>query len=76
MIHKILEALAHGRRVFLTDGTVTRLVCASAPAGDDLAVFLDNERHVIIEESDFDSVYGLMDSDEGLYIAPVWWIEL
>ena len=76
MLRRIVDALNAGRRVFLTDGTVTRLVCATAPAGDDLFLFLDTERQILIEESDFNSGYGLMDSKDGLYIAPVWWIEL
>lgn len=83
----IAEALAVGRLVLITDGTVTRktiqveLTKSNLSCGQEstLDVRLEDERWVQIPVSwPWDDLvgYGLTCLDDVLYIAPNWWIAL
>lgn len=79
-IKRILEALAAGCAVYVTDGTVTRQVLEAVEECSikDLRLSLDNGKFLWLDACEFENGSNnridLMDSAEGLYIAPLWWI--
>lgn len=83
----VTEALAAGRPVFITDGTVTHKVSGVEIAGLDLMYSRKSTLDVQIEDGSWIQLTinwpwdelvgcGLTDLGDGLYIAPDWWIAL
>lgn len=83
----ITEALAAGRPVFMTDGTVTRKVIQVELTDSDLAHSRESTLDVRIEDGSWKQIpvswpwdelagYGLTELGDGLYVAPDWWITL
>lgn len=78
--HEIPEKLEAGRVVFVTDGTVTRQVLKAVWHGLELQLMLDNGKSLWLSADEFensgDQKIGIMDSADGFYIAPLWWINI
>lgn len=77
---EIPEALEAGRVVFVTDGTVTRKVLSAVWHGLELQLVMDNGKSLWLSSDEFeyskDQGIGIMDSADGIYIAPLWWINI
>ena len=87
ILSRLEEALAAGHPVFMTDGTVTRKVIQAELTDSDLAFGREGTLDVRIEDGSWKQIpviwpwdelteYGLTELDDGLYIAPDWWIAL
>ncbi len=87
ILSRITEALAAGRPAFMTDGTVTRKVIQVELTDSNLALGREGTLDVRIEDGSWKQIpvswpwdelteYGLTELDDGLYIAPDWWIAL
>ncbi len=87
ILHQATEALADGRPVFLTDGTVTRKVIQVELTNHDLASHIKGSLDVLVEVEGWIQISmswpwdeligcGLTDLDGELIIAPDWWIAL
>lgn len=87
ILSSITEALAAGRPVFITDGTVTRKVSKVEITSADLAHGREGTLDVLLEDGRWAQIpmnwpwddlidYGLANLGDGLYIAPDWWIAL
>ena len=78
--YEIPEKLEAGRVVFVTDGTVTRRVLKAEWHGLELQLMLDTGKSLWLSADEFensgDQKIGIMDNADGLYIAPLWWINL
>ena len=77
--HEIPEALEAGRAVFVTDGTVTRKVLKAEWVCMEIHLVLDNGRSLWLSSEDFEGSeigIGILESEEGVYIAPLWWIRI
>ena len=83
----ITEALTAGRPVFMTDGTVTRKVTKVEMTSQDLVRGRESTLDVRTEDGSWKQLpvnwpwdelagCGLTSLDDGLYIAPDWWIAL
>lgn len=77
---EIPEALEAGRAVFVTDGTVTRKVLNAVWHDLELQLVMDNGKSLWLSSDEFeyskDQEIGIMDSADGIYIAPLWWINI
>lgn len=87
ILSSITEALAAGRPVFITDGTVTRKVSKAEITSTDLAHGREGTFDVLLEDGRWAQIsinwpwddligYGLANLSDGLFIAPDWWIAL
>jgi len=87
ILSRITEALATGRSAFMTDGTVTRKIIMVEITNPGLAYGSESTLDVQIKDGSrkqlpikwpWDELveYGLADLNDGLYIAPDWWIAL
>ena len=80
LFDRIVKALFSLRPVYITDGTVTRLLTAADHIGSgEIRCQLDNGSFLYLYpgfEKDLDGEIGLMEADEGYYLAPQWWIDL
>lgn len=80
LFDRMVKALFSLRPVYITDGTVTRLMAVAEHIGNgEIRCRLDNGSFLYLYpgfEKDLDGEIGLMEADEGYYLAPQWWIDL
>lgn len=82
IVKAIQDALQANRPVYLTDGTVTRLVQAvevdDCGIGDFLTIHTETAimQYEISVDGYLTQDWGLAELSDGLYFAPNWWIEL
>lgn len=80
LFDRIVKALSSLRPVYVTDGTVTRLLSVAEHIGNgEIRCRLDNGSFLYLYpgfEKDLDGAIDLMETDEGYYLAPQWWINL
>lgn len=80
LFDRIVNAFSSLRPIYITDGTVTRLLIAMEYIGDtEIHCRLDNGDFLYLYpgfEKDLDSEINLIEYDEGYYLAPQWWINL
>ena len=78
--YEIPDALEAGRKVYVTDGTVTRGVLKVTWVCMELQLEMDNGKSVWLSADDFensnDQMIGILDDTDGVYIAPLWWIKI
>ena len=87
ILSSIAEALAAGRLVLMTDGTVTRKVIQAEITDSALPYHQERTFDVCLEGGGWVQLpiswpwddltgYGLTRLDDALYLAPDWWIAL
>lgn len=83
ILSRVTEALAAGRLVLMTDGTVTRKIIQMEITTHGLKSTLDVQVEItgwleipIIWPWDELTGYGLTELGDELYLAPDWWIAL
>lgn len=76
---QLIKALHTLKPVYITDGTVTRLVSVveHLRCGELVCRLDDGSIFTVYPgfEKDMDGEIGLLETPEGFYLAPLWWIE-
>lgn len=76
---QMIKALQSLRPVYITDGTVTRLVTAVEYLSDEVRCTLDDRSRFFLYpgfDDDFSGELGCVETEDGFYLAPRWWIDL
>lgn len=76
---QMIKALQSLRPVYITDGTVTRLVTAVEYLDSEVRCTLDDGARFFLYpgfNDDFSGELGCLEAEEGFYLAPRWWIDL
>lgn len=75
---QVIRALQSLRPVYITDGTVTRLVTSVEYLSSEVCCTLDDRSRFFLYpgfDDDFAGELGCLESEDGFYLAPRWWIE-
>ena len=75
---QVITALQSLRPVYITDGTVTRLVTSVEYLSSEVRCTLDDRSRFFLYpgfDDDFAGELGCLESEDGFYLAPRWWIE-